>query len=294
MILCSFLEDGNPHVGVKTDNGIVSLTAIGFPSRLNEIIGYGVDIQKRIAHSLDSVTNTTHGERAVPIEHATYNEESIEFLPVSDPGKILCVGLNYKDHAEETGSAIPEHPVFFSKYNDAPSAHNQPVILPPWFDHYDYEAELVIVVGRYSYNISVDEADEYIFGYTCGNDLSERKNQGLSSQWLCGKALPGFGPVGPYIVTRDSFDPGKDNVIRCEVNGVTVQSSVTSNMIFSCREIMSAASRFFPLSPGDLIFTGTPGGVIVGRKKEERVWLKPGDTVKVSIDGIGTLTTPLV
>ena len=124
--------------------------------------------------------------------------------------------------------------------------------------------------------------------------MSARDAQFLSSQWLAGKALPGFAPLGPYITTRDAFNPYDDNGIFCEVNGEIVQSALTSDMIFPCFEALSVASRFFPLSPGDLIYTGTPGGVIQGRKMEDRVWLKPGDVVNVRIDGIGTLTTPLV
>ena len=174
------------------------------------------------------------------------------------------------------------------------SAHGVPVKLPPWLTRFDYEAELVVVIGKHAYNVTVEEAENIIFGYTCGNDLSARDGQFLSSQWLSGKALPCFGPTGPYIVTRDSFDPRAGVRLICELNGVTVQSALTSDMIFPCFEAVSAASRFFPLSPGDLLFTGTPSGVIQGHKREDRVWLKPGDIVKVTIDGIGTLTTPLV
>ena len=282
MKLCAISIGGSPRVGVKTDAGIVDVTSLGFPACMNDIIGGGADMLARIAGALQA--------RAP----ALLSEESIEFLPVTEPKKIICEGLNYKDHAEETGGVAPEHPIFFCKFNDSLSAHNEPVPLPPWFMQYDYEAELVIVVGKRAYNISAEEAEACIFGYTCGNDLSARDAQFLSTQWLCGKALPKFGPAGPYIVTRDCFDPYAGNGICCEVNGVKVQSGHTSEMIFPCFEALSIASRFFPLSPGDLIFTGTPAGVIQGKKREERVWLKPGDTVKVTIDGIGSLVTPLV
>ena len=210
------------------------------------------------------------------------------------PQKIVCVGLNYKSHAEETGAAAPKDIVFFSKFNDALTPAGESVFLPPWQRCYDYEAELVAVIGRPAWNVPMESAPDYVFGYTCGNDLSARDSQFLSSQWLAGKALPNFGPAGPVIVTADSFDPGADNAITCEVNGVRVQSGVTSDMIFGIPEIVSTASRYFKLSPGDLIFTGTPAGVILGKDKDSRVWLKAGDTVTVTIDGIGTLTTPLV
>ena len=282
MKLCSMEINASPCVGVYNDGGVVNVTVLGFPARMNDVIEGGEEMLSQIR----SVIN----EKSPP----ALDEESLKYLPVSEPKKIICEGLNYKDHAEETGGDAPEHPIFFSKFDDALSAHNTPVPLPPWLNRYDYEAELVIVIGKYAYNVTVDEAESCIFVYACGNDLSARDAQFLSSQWLCGKALPGSGPVGPFIVTRDSFDPRESHGIFCEVNGATVQSGDTRNMIFPCFEAVSAASKFFPLSPGDLIFTGTPGGVIQGRKREDRVWLKPGDVVTVSIDGIGALTTPLV
>ena len=282
MKLCNIEQDGRQFAGYLSDDGIVDLTAIGFPSRLNDIIEGGENMLTNIEISL---------LRKAP---AVISESALKFLPVTEPKKIICEGLNYKDHAKETGGEVPEHPVFFSKFNDAIRAHREPVALPRWLTRYDYEAELVIVIGKHAYNVSADKAEECIFGYTCGNDLSARDAQFLSSQWLCGKALPGSGPVGPCILTRDCFDPGESHGIFCEVNGAVVQSGNTVDMIFSCFEAVSAASKFFPLSPGDLIFTGTPAGVIQGKKREDRVWLKPGDIVNVTIDGIGTLTTPLI
>jgi 2-keto-4-pentenoate hydratase/2-oxohepta-3-ene-1,7-dioic acid hydratase in catechol pathway len=269
--------DSKPCVGVKTDGGLAV-----YPLPMNHVIANSSELLPVISKALAAGSLTTMDER------------DAVFLPVTEPKKIICAGLNYKDHAEETGGTAPEHPVFFSKFNDALVPHNAPVTLPPWLQRYDYEAELVIVVGKSAYNVSVSEAKDCIFGYTCGNDLSARDSQFLSSQWLCGKSLPGSGPAGPYIVTRDSFDPYAGAGIYCEVNGERVQSGNTADMIFPCYETLSAASRFFPLSPGDLIFTGTPAGVIMGREKSKRRWLKPGDVVKVTIDGIGTLQTPLV
>jgi len=267
-------------VGVKTEDGIVDITALGFPARMNDFIVESDVLMPRLSEVL----------RDAPM----LNESDVEFLPVTEPKKIICEGMNYKDHAEETGGTAPEHPVFFCKFNDALTAEGKPVTLPPWQRCFDYEAELVIVIGKPAYNVTAEQAKECIFGYTCGNDLSARDSQFLSSQWLAGKSFPGFGPVGPYIVTRDSFDPYIGKGIYCEVNGVQVQSGNTNDMIFPCYETVSAASKFFSLSPGDLIFTGTPAGVILGKQKGERAWLKPGDVVKVTIEDIGTLTTPLV
>ena len=222
------------------------------------------------------------------------DERSLRLLPVTAPMKIICTGLNFKEHAAETGKEVPEHPVFFTKFFDSLSAHGLPVTLPPWLEAFDHEAELVIVIGKAAYNISREDAKDHIFGYTCGNDISARTAQNVTSQWLCGKALPGFAPVGPCIVTADEFDPLSHHGIFCELNGVTAQSGTTTDMIFDCYEIVSIASKYFPLSPGDLIFTGTPPGVIQGLPKDKQLWLKPGDIVDIKIDGIGTLTTPFV
>ena len=212
-----------------------------------------------------------------------------------EPTKILCVGLNYRSHAEETGGEAPKEPVIFSKFNDALAADGQEIALPAWHRCYDYEAELVAVMGRPLYHASSEEeARAAIGGYTCGNDLSARDCQFRSNQWLIGKSLPGFAPVGPRIVPAADFDPLKPHRITCEVNGVTVQDDDVTNMIFSCAAIAEYVSQFMPLAPGDLIFTGTPAGVLLGRPKGQRVWLKPGDEVAVSIEGIGTLRNKLV
>ena len=282
MKLCNFMMDGSARTGMKTENGILDLTELGFPAEMNEIICGGDAMLEKIRAAAENA--------AGPL----LSECDIEFLPVSNPKKIVCEGLNFKNHAEETGGAAPEHPIFFSKFYDALSAHNKETVLPSWHEKYDYEAELVLVVGKYAYNLSSpEEARKHIFGYTCGNDVSARDCQFLSSQWLSGKSFPGFAPTGPYIVTSDEFDPEKPHNILCEVNGVTVQNGVTTDMIFPCAETLYAASKFFPLDAGDLIFTGTPEGVILGLEKGKRVWLKSGDILKVSIDGIGTLVTPL-
>ncbi|NLB29328.1 MAG: fumarylacetoacetate hydrolase family protein, partial [Clostridiales bacterium] len=266
--------------GVNRGDGLIDITALGFPSEMNEIIKDG-EMLKKIRASI---------EKAAPIDGA-----DIRFGNITDPAKIVCVGLNFTDHAEETGGAAPKYPVFFSKFNDALHPAGEPVALPPWQRSFDYEAELVIVVGKSSYNVSEEDAFEHIFGFACGNDLSARDSQFLSSQWLAGKSFPCSAPAGPHIVTRDELDPDNQAIgIECYRNGEKVQSGSTGNMIFSCRQLLSWASRFFALSPGDLIFTGTPGGVILGKPKGSREWLRAGETVSVEIEGVGALVTPLV
>lgn len=282
MKLCNFLLRGEIHVGAECDKGVVDVTSAGIPGDMNQIIAGGDAALGRIARLLEDPDLPRLDARA------------LDYACVTKPGKLVCVGLNYKSHAEETGGQAPEHPVLFSKFSDALCPTGKEVVLPPWQRCYDYEAELVIVIGKTAWNVSADEAMDYVFGYTCGNDLSARDCQFVSNQWLIGKSFPDFAPAGPFIVTADSFDPNGSNHIFCELNGKIVQAGNTNDMIFSCREIVQYASRYFRLEPGDLIFTGTPAGVILGHKKGTRVWLKPGDTVKVMIDGICTLENRLI
>lgn len=281
MKLLSFIKDGTTRIGAMTSSGIVDVTALGCPNQMNNIIRGGDAMREKITHLLQEA-------------HEVLDLATLELTNIVAPQKIICVGLNYKSHAEETGGSAPKDIVFFSKFADALTPAGKSVGLPDWQRCYDYEAELVIVMGKPAWHVSREDALSYVFGYTCGNDLSARDSQFLSSQWLSGKAFPGFGPAGPVIVTADSFNPDDGHRITCEVNGVCVQNGITSDMIFNCADIVSTASRFFALNPGDLIFTGTPAGVILGKPKDSRVWLKPGDTVTVAIDGIGVLTTPLV
>ena len=184
--------------------------------------------------------------------------------------------------------------MLFSKFSDTLTPSRVPVELPQWQRCFDYEAELVIVMGKRCYHVSKDEALDYVFGYTVGNDLSARDCQFLSNQWLSGKSFPGFSPAGPVVVTADSFNPDAAHYIRCTWNGNVVQDGSTDDMIFNCAEIIESASKYFELQPGDLIYTGTPAGVILGKPKGTRVWMKKGDFVKVEIEGICALETPLV
>ncbi len=218
-------------------------------------------------------------------------ESQLEFGPcVPQPGKIICVGLNYRDHAIECGVPFPEFPVLFSKFTTAISAHQQTIQLPKGSDQIDYEAELVIVIGRKAKDIEQHEALDYVLGYCNANDLSARDLQGRTSQWLLGKSIDGFCPIGPYLVTADEVGDPNSLAIRLELNGELRQNQNTGNMIFSCKEIISYISQYMTLNPGDIILTGTPEGVICGYPPEKRVWLKRGDTVSVEIEKLGKLT----
>jgi len=208
--------------------------------------------------------------------------------------KILCIGLNYRQHARECGMALPPAPVLFNKFTSALAADGQKIYLPREYREFDYEAELVAIIGRPARNVSGKEALSYVFGYTCGNDLSTRDLQfARSNQWLLSKTFDGFAPVGPCVVTADSMDP--DHLtISSRVNGELRQNSNTADMIFSTAQIIADLSRHFTLLPGDLIFTGTPQGVMHGYPADQRSWLKPGDKVEVAIEGIGTLSNSFV
>jgi len=282
MKLCSYYEGETVQAAAVTDGGLIPLESLGINLSVTEIIKAGESVLSDITSAL------------AKCEVSPRKPESVEYANVTEAGKLLCVGLNYNSHAIETGGEAPKYPVYFSKFNDALCTTGHDVYLPEWQRCYDYEAELVIVIGKTAWHVSEEEAEDYIFGYTVGNDLSARDCQFLSNQWLSGKSMPDFAPTGPYIITKDSFNPEKSNRIVCRVNGETVQDGDTSDMIFNCREIVANASKYFKLQPGDLIYTGTPAGVILGKPKGSRVWLKKGDVVEVNIEGICTLVNRLV
>ncbi len=211
---------------------------------------------------------------------------------VSPASKVVCVGLNYRSHAEHAGFQIPETPNIFSKFTNAVAFDGDAVELPPWEHTYDYEAELVIVMGRTAWGVDREAAMDCILGYTCGNDLSCRESQMRSGQWLIGKTMPGFAPVGPVIVAKEDFDALAPHAIRSYVNGQLRQDGDISDMIFNVAEIVSYVSHYVRLEPGDLIFTGTPSGVILENKTDPQ-WLRPGDTVEIEIEGIGRLRSTM-
>lgn len=215
-------------------------------------------------------------------------EDGLDFGPaVPKPGKIICVGLNYRRHAEETNLPIPETPVLFGKFSNTVTAHKKAIPLPRDGEQFDYEAELVLVIGRQARNVAEEDALNYVFGYTIGNDFSCRDLQFRSSQWLLGKSFDGWCPLGPYLVTADEIPDPQRLAIRCRVNGELRQDSNTGDMIFTCAQVVSYASRYMTLDPGDVILTGTPEGVIMGIGGDR--WLRPGDEITIDIDGIGTL-----
>ena len=207
--------------------------------------------------------------------------------PVPRPGKILCVGLNYRDHAKETGQAIPSEPVLFSKFASSVVGPGADVLVPPEAGKVDYEAELAVVIGRRTSRVAAADALGHVAGYTCANDVSSRSLQFLSGQWLLGKAIDTFLPLGPYLVTADEVPDPQALGIRCLVNDELLQSSNTGQMVFGVAELVSYASRTITLEPGDLLVTGTPSGV--GMAADPPRFLGPGDRMRVEIDGLGQL-----
>jgi 2-keto-4-pentenoate hydratase/2-oxohepta-3-ene-1,7-dioic acid hydratase in catechol pathway len=213
--------------------------------------------------------------------------------PVPDPQKIVCIGLNYRDHAAESGVSVPTEPVLFSKYPSALIGHGAPIVLPAVSHEVDYEAELVVVIGRTGRHIPRERALEYVGGYAVGHDVSARDWQlnKPGKQWMAGKTFDTFAPVGPELVTPDEVGDPHRLGIRLRLNGTTMQDSNTSQLVFGVADLIAYISQVFTVEPGDLIFTGTPPGVGMARKPP--VWLKPGDTVEVEIDGLGCLRNPV-
>ncbi|RHW32047.1 FAA hydrolase family protein [Lysinibacillus yapensis] len=275
------------RLGIKTEKGIIDVNgaaaanSLEVPTTIEQVIAEGEKAFLQLAELAEK-------------EVSYIPENEIEYAPcITQPEKIVCVGLNYAEHADESNMSIPALPVLFSKFNNALAAHNQTIPLPKVAEKFDYEAELVLVIGKEAKNVSKEEALSYVFGYAVGNDLSARDLQFLDGgQWLLGKSLDNFAPIGPELVTADEIDIS-NLAIQCRVNGEVRQSSNTRHMIFDCATIVSYVSKHVTLKPGDIIFTGTPDGVILGYPEEKQNWLKPGDRVEVTIENLGSLVNVL-
>ena len=215
-------------------------------------------------------------------------KESTKHKLIPNPKNIICIGLNYADHIAETSLATHDFPEIFMKTSNALASNQDTVLIQDENLHYDYEGELVIVIGKAGKNISRDQAKEHILGYTIGNDVSARILQFRGSQWILGKSLDNFAPIGPVIVSHDEFD--FDNAtITTTVNGEVRQQAQLQQMLFKPDAIIEFVSQYITLQEGDIIFTGTPSGVVLGKNEERYGWLKSGDTVSITISGIGTL-----
>jgi len=280
------------HLGVKTERGVLNVKAASrlFRKKVPVTIE---DVIRRGDQNLTGLVHTALGSNQA--EGIFLDEGAVEFGPcVTNPGKILLVGFNYRTHAVETKTPIPSSPVLFSKFNNSLNGHNGVIRLPADVAFkFDYEVELVVVIGESARRVSEAEALSCVFGYCIGNDFSARDLQFMTSQFLMGKTCDGFAPIGPYLVTADQVADPHNLVIECYVNGERRQSGNTRDMIFKIPAIISYASRYFTLEPGDILFTGTPEGVIFGMPPEKQVWLRRGDTITSVIEKLGELTFTL-
>jgi 2-keto-4-pentenoate hydratase/2-oxohepta-3-ene-1,7-dioic acid hydratase in catechol pathway len=287
-------RNGQYRLGVKTDKGILDAQEAAKVLHMHTPADIDDLLQHQDGPSLNALVDAAL--KSGPAHSAFIKEEGIDYGPVvTHPEKIVCVGLNYRRHAQEIGSPIPKEPVLFSKFNVALNHHNGTIKLPVEVaKKFDYECELVIVMGKEAHNVNEADALTYVAGYCTGNDFTARDLQlETGGQWLIGKTPDQFAPLGPYMVTADQIDP--DNLkLECRVNGETRQSSNTNDMIANTRHMISYISRHITLRPGDIIFTGTPEGVIQGKPKDQQVWLKAGDKIACSLEKLGELKFELV
>ena len=276
MKLLSFAADGKDWFGALRDDGVVTLNdKVAQPNLRAALAAGAIDKMRDIA------------QRAAPDRKLS----AIKFLPViPQPGKILCAGINYRSHAAEMARELPKQPSMFIRFADTLVGHGGELIRPKVSDHFDFEGELALVIGKGGRHIAAERALEYVAGYTCFVDGSVRDYQKFSV--TSGKNFPGTGPLGPWLVTRDEItDPGR-LTLTTRLNGKEVQHATTDLLIYSIPQIIAFCSDFTALAPGDVISTGTPEGVGHGRKPP--LWMKAGDTLEVEITGIGVLRAQVV
>jgi 2-keto-4-pentenoate hydratase/2-oxohepta-3-ene-1,7-dioic acid hydratase in catechol pathway len=293
MTLTTLRDGGIDHVGVRTARGVVDVAAaakaLGVaspPLTVEDVIAGRGDVAalpRLVANAPASAIRTVSS-----IEHGPL---------VSNPPKIVCVGLNYRAHIAEAGEKTPAFPDLFNKYNTSLNRHKGTVkVSGLQASNFDYESELVFIVGKTARNVPEAEALNYVYGYTTGNDFTARDPQLRVSQWMTGKTPDEFAPLGPWLVTADQIPDPQTLQVQTFVNDEPTprQDMNTSQMIFSVAHILSYASTFITLQPGDVVFTGTPSGVIIGMPKDKQVWLKPGDRVRTVISKLGELQFTLV
>lgn len=283
MRLVTYRRDGTARVAGVREGSYVDLHSADktLPSTMIDLLALGSDGLRR---ANDAVR-----------KGSTMDPANVELLaPVPNPSKVICIGLNYSDHAAESGQPIPSEPVVFCKFPTAVAAHGATIALPPVSSKVDYEAELVVVVGQGGRNIPQQQALAHVAGYCCGHDVSARdwQLQKPGGQWLLGKSFDGFAPFGPELVTPDEVGDAGDLRISLRLNGQTMQDSTTRQLIFSIDRLIEYVSSVCTLLPGDVIFTGTPPGV--GGARKPPVYLKPGDETEVVIEKIGTLRNRFV
>jgi 2-keto-4-pentenoate hydratase/2-oxohepta-3-ene-1,7-dioic acid hydratase in catechol pathway len=285
---------GVESLGVRFDDGVfdvsqaAALLGLPAPLTLEQMLREG---------SWPQIDAVISGTREAKLSQTLMPEASISYGRLfSSPGKIVCVGLNYRKHAQEIGMPIPKVPVLFNKFNNTLAPHNTTIRLPPREVSYkfDYETELLVVMGRHARNVSEAEALDCVAGYCTANDFSARDLQlETGGQWMIGKTLDSFAPIGPYFVSGARVGDPNNLKLETRVNGEVRQSSNTNDLIFNVQQVISYVSHHFALEPADIIFTGTPEGVIQGMPPDKRVWLKAGDQIASTIEKLGTLNFTL-
>jgi 2-keto-4-pentenoate hydratase/2-oxohepta-3-ene-1,7-dioic acid hydratase in catechol pathway len=275
MKLASYRLGNKETYGVVTDAGLIDVAPIGAEvgSTLKEALE---------RNSLSRIREwSSRQTAATPLD-------SVQFLPVIPrPEKILCIGINYRSHVQETGREMPTHPMIFTRFADSQTAHLQPIIRPRASHKLDFEGELAVVIGKPARHVKADRALDHVAGYSAYNDGSVRDWQRHTIQFIPGKNFPQTGGFGPWLVTTDEIPDPSQLTLQTRLNGEMVQDAKTDDLIFPVQQLIEYCSTFTPLYPGDVIITGTTGGV--GAFRQPPLWMKPGDTVEVEISGIGTL-----
>jgi 2-keto-4-pentenoate hydratase/2-oxohepta-3-ene-1,7-dioic acid hydratase in catechol pathway len=279
-----------PRVAAKLEGGILIISQASatfpdvispLPPTLDEVVMSDGGVERFVATVAPILSDPRTTSLLLP-------EDKVKLAKPFQPRNIVCVGLNYRDHAEESNITPPTQPVLFAKWTSAAGGQGDPIVIPPDTAEVDYEAELAVIIGKKCRGVSSAEALNYVAGYSCMNDVSARDFQRGDGQWVRAKSQDTFGPFGPYLVTREEIPDPQVLPIRCVLNDRVLQNSNTSKMIFSVRELIAFITRGITLNPGDIISTGTPHGV--GFAQKPPVFLKPGDTVTVEIDGVGRLS----
>jgi len=294
MKLLSAKTPEGPRLAAKLEGGILLFAQVAhafpeiigsIPATLDDIVMDDGGIEPFLATVAPVLSDPRIADLLIP-------EDKIQICKPFQPRNIICVGLNYKDHAEESNIPPPSQPVLFAKWTSSAGGPGDSIVLPPDTQEVDYEAELAVIIGKKCRGATSAEALDYVAGYACMNDVSARDFQRGDGQWVRAKSQDTFGPFGPYLVSKDEISDPQSLPIRCILNGRTLQDSNTSKMIFGVRELIAFITRGITLNPGDVISTGTPHGVGFARKPP--VFLKPGDSVTVEIDGVGRLTNTVV
>jgi 2-keto-4-pentenoate hydratase/2-oxohepta-3-ene-1,7-dioic acid hydratase in catechol pathway len=280
MKLVSFVSAGHPSYGVVKDGGVIDL-------------GRRLGNQWPTLRTLLAAGSLAEAEQAARVASPDFPLEGLELAPViPDPDKIICVGLNYRDHVAETGRTMTEKPALFARFASSQVGHLQPLVKPRVSNEFDYEGELAVVIGKGGRHIPLERALEHVAGYSCYNEGSVRDWQRHTSQYLAGKTFAGTGGFGPWLVTADEIPDPSRLTLETRLNGQVVQHTTTDLMITNVPEQIAYISTVLPLLPGDVIVSGTPGGV--GAKRTPPLFMRPGDVAEVEISGIGVLRNPIV